>query len=65
MSICKSTFLEFGLFDCYTANHGVLQFLFVTKFRTENDTPEQFAALIKAEMPRWGKVVKDAKIEPE
>ena len=28
-------------------------------------TPEQFAALIKAEMPRWGKVVKDAKIEPE
>jgi tripartite-type tricarboxylate transporter receptor subunit TctC len=28
-------------------------------------TPEQFAALIKAEAPRWGKVVKDAKIEPE
>ena len=28
-------------------------------------TPEQFAALIKAEMPRWGKVVKDAKVEPE
>ena len=28
-------------------------------------TPEQFAALIKAESPRWGKVVKDAKIEPE
>lgn len=28
-------------------------------------TPESFAALIKAEMPRWGKVVKDAKIEPE
>ncbi|MEO7254902.1 MAG: tripartite tricarboxylate transporter substrate binding protein [Casimicrobium sp.] len=28
-------------------------------------TPEQFAALIKSEMPRWGKVVKDAKIEPE
>jgi tripartite-type tricarboxylate transporter receptor subunit TctC len=28
-------------------------------------TPEQFAALIKAETPRWGKVVKDAKIEPE
>jgi tripartite-type tricarboxylate transporter receptor subunit TctC len=26
-------------------------------------TPEQFAALIKAEAPRWGKVVKDAKIE--
>jgi hypothetical protein len=28
-------------------------------------TPEQFAALIKAETPRWGKVVRDAKIEPE
>ncbi len=28
-------------------------------------TPEEFAALIKAEAPRWGKVVKDAKIEPE
>ena len=28
-------------------------------------TPEQFAALIKAEAPRWGKVVKDAKIDPE
>jgi tripartite-type tricarboxylate transporter receptor subunit TctC len=28
-------------------------------------TPELFASLIKAEAPRWGKVVKDAKIEPE
>ena len=28
-------------------------------------TPELFAALIKAEAPRWGKVVRDAKIEPE
>jgi tripartite-type tricarboxylate transporter receptor subunit TctC len=28
-------------------------------------TPEQFAALIKAEAPRWGKVVRDAKVEPE
>jgi tripartite-type tricarboxylate transporter receptor subunit TctC len=28
-------------------------------------TPEVFAALIKAESPRWGKVVRDAKIEPE
>ena len=28
-------------------------------------TPEQFAALIKAEMPRWAKIVKDAKIDPE
>lgn len=28
-------------------------------------TPDQFAALIRLEAPRWGKVVKDAKIEPE
>jgi tripartite-type tricarboxylate transporter receptor subunit TctC len=28
-------------------------------------SPEVFAALIKAEAPRWGKVVKDAKIDPE
>lgn len=28
-------------------------------------TPEQFAALIKAEAPRWAKVVHDAKIDPE
>jgi len=28
-------------------------------------TPDEFAALIRAERPRWAKVVKDAKIEPE
>ena len=28
-------------------------------------TPEQFAALIKIEAARWGKVVRDAKIDPE
>jgi tripartite-type tricarboxylate transporter receptor subunit TctC len=28
-------------------------------------TPEQFVALIKAEAPRWAKVVRDAKIDPE
>ena len=28
-------------------------------------SPEVFAALIKTEAPRWGKVVRDAKIEPE
>ncbi len=28
-------------------------------------TPEAFAAFIKSEMPRWGKVVRDAKIDPE
>ena len=27
--------------------------------------PEQFAALIKSETPRWAKVVQDAKIDPE
>jgi tripartite-type tricarboxylate transporter receptor subunit TctC len=27
--------------------------------------PEEFTALIKAEAPRWGKVVRDAKVEPE
>ena len=30
-----------------------------------SSTPEQFAALIKAEAPRWAKVVRDAKIDPE
>ena len=29
------------------------------------ETPEQFAALIRAESPRWAKVVRDARIEPE
>jgi tripartite-type tricarboxylate transporter receptor subunit TctC len=28
-------------------------------------TPEQFTALIRAESPRWGKVVRDARITPE
>lgn len=28
-------------------------------------TPEQFAALIRSESPRWGKVVRDARITPE
>lgn len=28
-------------------------------------TPEQFAALIRSETPRWAKVVRDARIEPE
>ena len=28
-------------------------------------TPEQFAALIKAEATRWGKLVKAANIKPE
>jgi len=28
-------------------------------------TPEQFAALIRAESPRWGKVVREARITPE
>lgn len=28
-------------------------------------TPEQFAVLLKSEMPRWAKVVKDANIKPQ
>jgi tripartite-type tricarboxylate transporter receptor subunit TctC len=28
-------------------------------------TPEEFAALIKAETARWGRVIKAAKIQPE
>lgn len=28
-------------------------------------TPQEFAALMAAERPRWAKVVKDAKIDPE
>jgi len=28
-------------------------------------TPQEFAALIAAERPRWAKVVEDAKIDPE
>lgn len=28
-------------------------------------TPEEFAALIKAETARWGKVIRAAKIAPE
>ena len=28
------------------------------------NTPEQFAAIVKAEMPMWGKVIKDAGIKP-
>ena len=28
-------------------------------------TPEEFASLTRAERPRWAKVVRDAKIEPE
>ena len=32
---------------------------------TGGGSPELFAALIKSEAPRWAKVVRDAKIEPE
>ena len=28
-------------------------------------SPQDFAALVKAETPRWAKVVRDAKIDPE
>ena len=31
----------------------------------EGNTPEQFAALIKSELEKWGKVARDAHIEPQ
>jgi tripartite-type tricarboxylate transporter receptor subunit TctC len=32
---------------------------------TPSGSPEEFAALIRAEMTKWAKVVKDAGIKPE
>jgi len=29
------------------------------------NTPEQFTAFVKAEIPRWAKIVKDARVKPE
>ena len=29
------------------------------------NTPEQFAAFLKTEIPKWGKIVKDAGIKPQ
>jgi tripartite-type tricarboxylate transporter receptor subunit TctC len=29
------------------------------------NTPEQFAAFLKTEIPRWAKVVKDARVKPQ
>ena len=29
------------------------------------NTPEQFADFLKAEIPKWGKIVKDAGIKPQ
>jgi len=29
------------------------------------DTPEEFAAFIRAESAKWGKVIKDANIKPD
>jgi tripartite-type tricarboxylate transporter receptor subunit TctC len=34
-------------------------------FQVVANTPEEFAARIKVEMERWGKVIRDAKIKPE
>ena len=28
-------------------------------------TPEEFAEIIKTEIPKWGKVLRDAKLAPE
>ena len=29
------------------------------------NTPEQFADFLKAEIPKWGKIVKDAGVKPQ
>jgi tripartite-type tricarboxylate transporter receptor subunit TctC len=34
-------------------------------FEVVANSPDQFAAQIKTEMERWGKVIRDAKIKPE
>jgi len=34
-------------------------------FESVGATPEEFAARIKAEIPRWGKVIREAGIKPE
>ena len=34
-------------------------------FETVASTPEEFAARIKLEIPKWGKVIRDANIKPE
>ena len=34
-------------------------------FQVVANTPEEFAARIKVEMAKWGKVIEDAKIKPE
>ena len=37
----------------------------VLGFETVANTPDEFAARIKAEIPKWGKVIRDAKIKAE
>jgi tripartite-type tricarboxylate transporter receptor subunit TctC len=34
-------------------------------FETESPSPEQFAAFLKAEIPKWAKVIADAGIKPQ
>jgi tripartite-type tricarboxylate transporter receptor subunit TctC len=33
-------------------------------FEPVMNTPEEFAARIKTEIPKWGKVIRDANIKP-
>jgi tripartite-type tricarboxylate transporter receptor subunit TctC len=37
----------------------------VLGFEPVANTPEEFAARIKAEIPKWGKVIRDANIKAE
>ena len=34
-------------------------------FETVASTPEEFAARVRVEIPKWGKVIRDASIKPE
>ena len=44
---------------------AVRERLFNAGVETVVDTPEQFAAMIKADMARWGKLIKDADIRAD
>jgi tripartite-type tricarboxylate transporter receptor subunit TctC len=39
--------------------------LIVLGYETVASTPDEFAARIRAEIPKWGKVIRDANIKPE
>jgi tripartite-type tricarboxylate transporter receptor subunit TctC len=44
---------------------GPKEKLFVAGFEVIGSTPEEFAAWMKAEMVRWGKVIRDAGIRSQ